>query len=247
MRRNASTLLTVLLASLLISVYNGALADVRASPDLPSDMPVLFVDPVDVIVAPGDNLTISVKIFNLTDSYYATNQTWNPGESLGPPGSLYNYSLGNLYGLGIILSWDPTILDYTQRSVAIPVETHPDGVLHETTFLLKNEVNETSGTYELSATSFLPASSFNSPNSNSTVFNMTFNAIGLGICPLNITLSSLAELPTGDFPIGIPHWVIRSDVTVIPEFPSVVILPLFITATLLVVLFHRKRHLIKTV
>jgi len=247
MRRNASILLTVLLASLSIYVYNGALADVRASPDLPSDMPVLFVDPVDIIVAPGENLTISVKIFNLTDSYYATNQTWNPGESLGPPGSLYNYSLGNLYGLEIMVRWDPTILNYTQHTVTIPVETYPDGVLHQTTFVVKNEVIATNGTYEISATSMSPAPPFNCPSSNSTVFNMTFNAIGLGTCTLNITLSSLAEKPTGDYPIGIPHWVIRSDITVIPEFPSVVILPLFIIATLIVALVHRKRHLIKTV
>lgn len=246
MRRKTSILLTVLLAGFLISAFNGALTNVRASPDLPSDMPVLFVDPVDVVVDLGENLTISVRIFNLTDSYYATNQTWNPGEPLGPPGSLYNYSLGNLYGLAIAFSWDPTILNYTSHKVAIPVETYPDGILHQSTLVLANDVDATSGTYVISASSLKPALPFNCPNCNSTVFNMTFNAIGQGICNLNITISSLAE-DRAPYPIGIPHWVIRSDVTVIPEFPSAAILPLFITAALLVVLIRRKRHLIKTV
>ena len=217
MRRNASILLTVLLASFAISVFNGALADVRASPDLPSDMPVLFVDPVDIVVAPGDNLTISVVMFNLTDSC--------------------------LFGFGIILNWDPTILNYTSHIVTIPVETYPDGILHGPVIAIANTVNATGGTYEIAQSSMFPAAPFNRTDGNSTIFNMTFNAITFGMCTLNFTLHDFADNTAS----SIQHTVYTSDVTVIPEFPSVVILPLLISATLLVALIRRKKHLVKTI
>ena len=216
MRRNASILLTVLSASLLISVFNGTLADVRASP-LPSDMPALFVDPVDIVVAPGDNLTISAKIFNLTDSC--------------------------LYGFGIKLTWDPTILNYTSHTMTTGVETYPDGILHETVMTVANIVNAIGGTYEIAATSMFPAAPFNRTDGNSTIFNMTFNALAFGMCTLNFTLHDLADNNAAP----IQHTVYTSDVTVIPEFPSVVILPLLISATLLVALIRRKKHLVKTI
>lgn len=216
MRRTTSMLLMMLLAGILMVAAQEAVINVRASPDLPSDMPVIFVDPIDPFVNPGDNLTISVKIFNLTDC--------------------------DLYGFGIDLTWDPTILEYVSHELTIPVEDYPDGTLHETVITVADTVNETGGTYESAASSLTPALGFNNPDNNSTVFNMTFSALAQGICTLDIILSDLADENAS----AIQNTVIDSDVTVIPEFPSVVFLPLLMTAALLMVLIHRRKKFAKT-
>jgi len=188
---------------------------VRASPDLASDMPVLFIDPLDPFVAPGDNLTISVKLFNLTNI--------------------------DLFGFAIGLSWSPTILNYTSHTKTIPVNTYPDGILNDPTLSVLDAVDETLGTYAIVETT-AGGPPFNRPGDNSTIFNMTFNAIALGICNLVITTSDLVDATAS----GVQHHIIDSDVTVIPEFPSMVILPLVMTATLLLVLIQRKKRSTKT-
>jgi len=208
----------MLLTGLMISMLSGVLTEVQASTEFATDMPVLFIYPLDPFVAPGDNLTVSVKIFNLTDS--------------------------DLVGLDIILSWDPTILNYTSHTKTIPSNTTPGGILYAPTLSLVNDVDEDIGTYQV-AEATLGGPPFNRPDDNSTVFNITFNAIALGICNLTITASDLACF--GSPGCAIQHQIIDSDVTVIPEFPSVVILPLLISATLLVALIRRKKHLVKTI
>ena len=215
MKKRLAILIAVFLAGLLISAFNQPFSLVRASPDLPSDMPVLFIDPLDPFVAPGDNLTISVKIFNLTNS--------------------------NLAGLDIRLSWDPTILNYTSHTKTIPSDTFPWGILYAPTVPFIDEVDEGIGTYQITEFTF-GGPPFNSPADNSTVFNMTFKAIALGICNLTITTSSLADASAST----VQHHVIDSEVTVIPEFPSMVILSFAMTATLLAVLIQRRKRTTKT-
>jgi len=217
MRKKTSILLMMLLAGLMISMLSGVLTEVQASTEFATDMPVLFIDPLDPSVAPGDDLIVSVMIFNLTDY---------------------------LFGLDIIMSWDPTILNYTSHTKTIPANTTPSGILYAPTLPLVNEVDEVAGTYNV-AEATMGGPAFNRPNGNSTVFIITFKAIALGICNLTITASDLARPnPPGG---ALEHQVIDSDVTVIPEFPSVVILPLLISATLLVALIRRKKHLVKTI
>ena len=70
----------------------------------------------------------------------------------------------------IHFSWNRTYLSYVSHSTKIPVETYPDGVLHEPILLLKDEVNSAAGTYWLSIAT-LGGAPF---NGNGTVFEMTF-------------------------------------------------------------------------
>jgi hypothetical protein len=67
-------------------------------------------------------------------------------------------------------SWNTTYLIYVSHTPKIPVETYPDGVLHEPIIFLKDEVNESAATYWL-AVSTLGGDPF---NGNGTVFEMTF-------------------------------------------------------------------------
>jgi hypothetical protein len=76
----------------------------------------------------------------------------------------------NLYGFSIDFSWNTTYLDYYSHTTKIPVETYPDGVLHEPIIIVSDTVDAIAGTYEL-AVSTLGGDPF---NGNGIVFEMTF-------------------------------------------------------------------------
>lgn len=95
----------------------------------------VYVDPsniTDTTITPFENITIAVKISNVTE----------------------------LYGFDIQLNWNTSILNYTSHIVKIPVETYSDGILHQPVLAVKNEVNTSMGTYVLVYSS-LQAPSFN--------------------------------------------------------------------------------------
>lgn len=124
---------------------------------------MVYVDPKIITgLAPTQEFTISVKIANVT----------------------------NLYGLDIKFAWDPTLLEYVNHAVKIPVETHPDGVLHKPVIFIKDVVDATAGTYHLACASMAPAPSF---NGSGTAFLMRFKVKGLGRCILEITTSKLSD------------------------------------------------------
>jgi len=193
---------------------------VDAATTLPSDMPVVFVDQQNKTATPGDTIIISVRIFNLTNNAYIAGDSpsdgpiWEWGEPLPPAdaGGVYNYSLGNLFGFEIQFSWDPTVLEYVNHMVKVPVEDFPDGVLHEPIITVVDDVDMDAGAYTIAMASLgcnVPV--FNKPNDNATVFEMSFNVVKIGISHLDITLSDLAvkaAVPQyRDFYPVIPHWV----------------------------------------
>jgi hypothetical protein len=215
------TSFTIILLSSLLSVaitirdlQAGDLIGIKPSAlmSLQSDMPVVHVDPQVVYADPGENFTIQVKIFNLSDNFYTTDEPWELGEPLGAPGSRFNYSLGGLYAIGIQLEWDPAVIDYVEHTVTMPVETYPGGVLHEPVLDVVDEVDSASGTYEVGEASWLTAGAFNCPDANATVFNMTFTVLTSGVSNLSITKSDLA-IPThpeySEANAEIPHWRIN--------------------------------------
>ncbi|MCK4634101.1 hypothetical protein KAT42_04645, partial [Candidatus Bathyarchaeota archaeon] len=124
----------------------------------------VYVDPsnvTDPTIAPSENFTIEVKISNVTE----------------------------LYGFDIQLSWNTSMLNYTSHLVKIPVETYPDGVLHQPILQVKNEVNASTGTYIIVYSS-LQAPSF---NGSGIIFEMTFTVLGYGECALDISNSDLSN------------------------------------------------------
>ncbi len=202
----SATLTTLLLISGLILALERDFTDAKASLDFHRGMPVVYIDPQNASAAPGENFSISVKIFNLSDSFYATDEAWHPGEPLGPPGVLYNYSLGNLFGLDIRISWDPLILEYLSHTVKVPVEYFPDGILHKPIIHVKDEVDPTAGTCWIAEVSQSPAEPFNSPNLNATVFTMTFLVRHHGTCAISLDSIDLATLWIMGVRQEIPYW-----------------------------------------
>lgn len=222
--------LATIILVLLISLVSAAIAvrNVRAdektgdkpytSTALPSDMPVVHVDPQSITANPGETFTIHVKIFNLSNNFHQTNEQWDYGEPLGPPGIRHNYSLGGLVGLDIQLKWDPTVLDYVEHTVTMPVETYPEGLLHGEPELIdiRDVVDDPflgPGTYWLAKHFQYPADAFNNPDANSTAFNMTFIVLKRGVSELTITNSDLAIPRLYPEYIeanqDIPHWRIN--------------------------------------
>ena len=186
--------------------------DASALMALQSDMPVVHVDPQNMIADIGETFTIHVKIFNLSNNFHVTDEQWEYGEPLGPPGVRNNYSLGGLFGLDIQLQWDPTVLDYVEHTVTMPVETYPEGLLHAAPEIVdvKDEVNVEAGTYWLAKSSQAPADAFDRPDENSTAFSMTFTVLKQGVSELNITNADLviplSYLEYIEANADIPHW-----------------------------------------
>ncbi len=154
-----------------------------AEVSLPADMPYVFVYPENIVAEPGENITVTVAVFNLTENVYASHDEWNPGDPLPPyhPDGMHTYPLGFLVGFEIKFSWDPIILEYLNHTVTVPVEDYSDpipplnysGTLHEPIQPVEDDVNATLGTYLL-AKSHLPTSTVNYFVGNGTFFQMTF-------------------------------------------------------------------------
>jgi hypothetical protein len=104
----------------------------------------------------------------------------------------------NLYGLDIQIKWDPAAISYVNHTVTIPVETYPNGILHNPFLKVVDTVDETAnipdsaqGTmYWLEAASLVPAASF---NGSGIAFIMAFHAVTLGDTWINFTSTTLAD------------------------------------------------------
>lgn len=115
----------------------------------------VYVDPPEVTYPRMNNFSISVKIRDVD----------------------------GLYGLQMEFSWDSLLLEYINHTVHIPVENHPDGVLHESVSSVEDTVNETAGTYFVAYASWDPAPAF---KGNGTIFTISFHVKEVGQCLLKI-------------------------------------------------------------
>jgi hypothetical protein len=82
----------------------------------------------------------------------------------------------NLYGFDIAFIWEPTIVKYVSHIVMAPVESYAQGVLHDPTFSLEDEVDPIAGTYWVACSSMSPAEPF---NGNGVFFTITFEVLSL--------------------------------------------------------------------
>ncbi|MGB9134471.1 MAG: cohesin domain-containing protein, partial [Candidatus Bathyarchaeia archaeon] len=207
-----ATLILLELSIIAIAALPPRMTTVKAA--LETDMPVVFVDPVNATANVGESFTISVKVFNLSGDFYPTEEAWSEGEPLPPlqPDNWrYNLSLGHLYAIDLRIKWDPTILEYVSHTVVVPVEDHAGGILHEPIIEAADTVDPVAGTYWLSRSCQAPAPAFNAPDANATAFTMTFSVKKQGKCDINFTNVDLVVDTIGlgfpfSVPSEIPHW-----------------------------------------
>lgn len=210
MRKASLTIFLVLFAC----VSRFTLKASSSTSELPSDMPVVYVDPERTFAANGTTFTISVKVFNLTNIFYQTDEEWHPNEELEPPGGTrYNYSLGNMYGFNITLTWNPEALDYVAHSVKTPIEDYPDGVLHGSIWEIQDEINSTAGRYSVQNSEWYPIVGFNCHNRSATIFTITFEVkqeltFSLRLDSVELLLDPLIATRPG-VPDIIPHRILN--------------------------------------
>jgi hypothetical protein len=81
------------------------------------------------------------------------------------------YNVSNLYGFDLQFKWNATYFEHVSHTVKVPKNTYSDGVLYNPILQLKDDVNDTAGTYWIAYSSMYPAGNF---SGNGTVFTMTF-------------------------------------------------------------------------
>ena len=104
----------------------------------------------------------------------------------------------NLYGFDIKFSWNPSILQCISYKAKVPVETYPDGILHEPVVKAKEQINNTEGTYSVAYSSQSPAPPF---SGSGVIFTLRFKVNGYGISLLAIASVKLAEYSIPPKPI----------------------------------------------
>jgi hypothetical protein len=108
-------------------------------------------------------------------------QTFGPANCVGTHFNITCevHNVTNLYGADIQLTWDTTWIRHVTHQNMVPVETHPGGVLHSPTILVKDEVDEINPIpglapethYWLAEGSMAPAAPF---TGSGVVFRMEF-------------------------------------------------------------------------
>jgi len=109
-----------------------------------------------------------------------------PYQNVAAPGQQFTTSIvvenvQNLFAVEVKLYWNQSILQLTNTSVMLGVESHPSGVLHGQVY--PNETIE-SGKYILWGTSI--GKETPSFNGSGTIAKLTFNVTGLGNCQLTL-------------------------------------------------------------
>lgn len=190
---------TALLIILMISSCFGAIQiSTCGDIEFPPVFPHLFVYPQNITAAPGDTVTVYICIFNLSANIYKTNVGWQPGEPPPPyyENGIHVYPLGYLLGFDIKFRWDPTILEYINHTVTVPVEDYPDpipplnftGTLHKPLQDVKEEINATEGTIWIAKAHM----GMDYYNGNGTIAIINFKVKREGATPLEIYEAKLA-------------------------------------------------------
>jgi hypothetical protein len=218
-------LLALLALCIVTSVFEIPRIRIGTSIELPPTYPLVYVYPESVTGDVGQTFTISVIVYNLTDT--AIIDPDNPSRTI---------PLGNLYGFDFQFTWDPTVLRYVNSTnpnpvmggyhhpnVTVPVEKYPSptppspfaGTLHGygsgnvTLLEAMNVINDTGnilGAVDpqvrawFAYSTLLPARTF---NGNGTLFKMTFKVLKNGASPLNVASVSLAN--ANGLPIGVTY------------------------------------------
>jgi len=130
-------------------------------------------------IQPAHAATTSIEIIPQTQEFGPENAT---GQEFIIEAYVKNVT--DFYGLDLQFEWDPTYLLYLNHTAKIPVETYPDGILHQPGMyvgcLPGGNVNATAGTYMVAYACMAPAPSF---NGTGIAFEMAFRIIDHPVYP----------------------------------------------------------------
>ncbi len=150
----------------------------------------------------------------------------------------------NLYAIDVALRWNASVLQVLNVNSRLGMESHPDGVLHENLpnypiEILEESLSPETGEYHIAATSVGQASSF---SGNGNVAILTFNVTNLGQTGFGLESELAAKLVPGEQNANfIEHTDSIGNVSIIPEFPSIIAVGLLLTFATAVAVFSKKR------
>ncbi len=148
----------------------------------------------------------------------------------------------NLFGVDVTLSWNTSVLKVISAEAYLGVESHPEGILHETSSypieVLDNNASQSLGQYHLMATSTGSASAF---SGSGTIATVTFNVTDIGPTGLSLETELSDKPASGETANLINHTDTVDSVTaVVPEFPTIAVLALMALATVAIVVSTKK-------
>jgi hypothetical protein len=154
----------------------------------------------------------------------------------------------NLYALDVTLDWNNSVLEFVSVNLLLGVQAHPGGALYGNqisdtvtagdVYVQQSNASQSMGEYHLVATSVNPADSF---NSSGTIAIITFNVTSLGHSGLDLK-TELADHPSlGETSNPINHTDVAGSVdSIIPEFPSIITVVLFLALATVALAFSKK-------
>jgi hypothetical protein len=154
----------------------------------------------------------------------------------------------NLYALDATLDWNNSVLQFLSVNPLLGVQAHSGGVLYGNhvsdaaipgdVYLQHSDASQSIGEYHLVATSVSPADSF---NGSGTIAIVTFNVTSLGHTGLDLK-TELADHPSlGETSNPIDHTDVAGSVdSIIPEFPSIITVVLFLALATVALAFSKK-------
>jgi len=153
----------------------------------------------------------------------------------------------NLYGVDVTLNWNSQVLQVVSATPMLGVESHPDGVLHESdSYPIDVEDNsQSTWQYHLLATSI--GASTPSFSGSGTIATVTFKVNSTGDASLLLDAELAVRGSDGSVSLVEPSTSVDPVVVVVPEFPTVTLvagLLIVVTATLVLATKLQKRKLI---
>ncbi len=173
---------------------------------------VSLVSPCFIYAASAQNTTVTAE---------ANSNQLNIGETL-----TVNIKISDavdLYGLAVTLSWNTSVLEAISATNALGVESHSNGVLHESqSYPLQVEQDGiTDSQYTLLATS--TGSTTPSFDGSGTIATVVFNVTGSGSAGLALDVELSVRNSNGDVSLSTPATRIDA-INAVPEFPTVALI-----------------------
>lgn len=143
----------------------------------------------------GDTLTVTIKVTDAVD----------------------------LYGLDVTLNWNTAVLKAISATNSLGVESHSDGVLHESnSYAIDIEDNAiVDGQYHLLATSTGAVTP--SFSGSGTIAIITFNVTGGGDPGLSLSAEFSSRNSAGEVSLNEPSTSVSTVNVAVPEFPTIAV------------------------
>lgn len=153
----------------------------------------------------GDTLTVDIKILNAQD----------------------------LFGVDVTINWNSSVLELQSATSQLGVESHPNGVLHESNAypieVIANDASQSDAEYHLSATS--TGSSTPTFDGSGTIATVVFKAVGKGPTGLVLNDVEISQLNTdGTADLVTPSTTVDPVNVPVPEFPTIILIVLVLVA-----------------